>query len=135
MNVEVIVQPKTFWLAGKQNWTQAVGHEIRVGKYRFCVIATKDFFNISEVTTGTKVTEIPVNQLTLLLTSTKEDTLEFFRVMIAPTLVNLIEKQGDKLELQLKKYKKIINETLGEMPPIEDFDDTLITEPISDIKH
>ncbi|GGG32806.1 hypothetical protein GCM10007425_29320 [Lysinibacillus alkalisoli] len=135
MKVEVIAQPKMFWLAGEQNWMQAVGHEIRVGQYRFCVIGIGEVFNISEVTTGTKVFEVPMNGLTLMLTSTKEDTLAFFEGVIAPKLVRLVEKQGDKLKPQLKKYKKITKETLGKMPPIEDFDDTLITAPISDIKH
>lgn len=135
MKIEVIAQPKIFWLAGKKSWIQAVGHEIKVGQYRFCVMGIDDVFNISEVTTGTKIFEVPINELTLMLTSTKEDTLAFFTDAIVPKLVRLVEKQGDKMKPQLKKYKKITNEMLGKMPPIEDFDDTFLTEPISDVQH
>jgi hypothetical protein len=49
--------------------------------------------------------------------------------------VKLIEINPDIDQILIKARKKIDELGIGDMPPIEHYDDSFITEPISEIKH
>ncbi len=117
MEITVNEQPQRFYLA-LDKWEGAVGHEIKVGGYRFCAIPLSNSLNVSEVTSGAKLLDIP---LTLgFITATKEDSLKLFE-KVGKLIKQVIEGSTD-FDKRLKNMKKIAFEQLGEMPPIEDVD-------------
>ncbi|MDA2480735.1 hypothetical protein ACS2TZ_21845 [Bacillus cereus group sp. Bce025] len=132
MKIKVNEQSQRFHLAFDE-WVPAVGHEIKVGKYRFCAIPLSDAINVSEVTSGVKAISVPINLKVWMLTSTKEDTMKFLE-KVGEHLKLIIEERGNFDEL-LEKQKKIAFERLGEMPPIEDVDTDWITADVSDVTH
>ena len=120
MKISVNEQTQTFYLAGNKEWVSAVGHEIRVGNYRFCAVPIKKGINISEVTSGAKILDIPFSQMSYLRTSSKEGTIHYF-LEIGERLLHLIEKSGDFDHItSLSKQKAV--ERLGDKPPVEDYD-------------
>ncbi|WP_242321142.1 hypothetical protein [Bacillus cereus group sp. BfR-BA-01312] len=132
MEIKVNEQSQRFYLAFDE-WVPAVGHEIKVGKYRFCAIPLSDAINVSEITSGVKAISVPINLKVWMLTSTKEDTMKFLE-KVGEHLKLIIEERGNFDEL-LEKQKKIAFERLGEMPPIEDVDTDWITADVSDVTH
>ncbi|MED3539318.1 hypothetical protein ABEX53_32880 [Bacillus toyonensis] len=132
MEIKVNEQTQRFYLAFDE-WVPAVGHEIKVGQYRFCAIPLSDSINVSEVTSGVKAISVPINLKVWMLTSTKEDTMRFLE-KVGGQLKLIMEKRGDFDEL-LKKQKKIAFERLGEMPPIENVDTDWIFEEESEVVH
>ncbi|MFV1457175.1 hypothetical protein [Bacillus mycoides] len=132
MEIKVNEQTQRFYLAFDE-WVPAVGHEIKVGQYRFCAIPLSDSINVSEVTSGVKAISVPVNLKVWMLTSTKEDTMRFLE-KVGEQLKLIMETRGNFDEL-LKKQKKIAFERLGEMPPIENADTDWIFEEESEVVH
>ncbi|MEK4096920.1 MULTISPECIES: hypothetical protein [Bacillus] len=132
MEIKVNEQAQRFYLAFDE-WVPAVGHEIKVGKYRFCAIQLSDSINISEVTSGIHAISIPIDSRILMATSTKEDTMRVL-AKAGEGLRRILERQSN-LDESLAKKKKIAFERLGEMPPIEDVDTDWITADISDVTH
>ncbi|MFF1993503.1 hypothetical protein ACFVWC_20025 [Bacillus mycoides] len=132
MEIKVNEQVQRFYLAFDE-WVPAVGHEIKVGKYRFCAIQLSDSINISEVTSGIHAISIPIDSRILMATSTKEDTMRVL-AKAGEGLRRILERQSN-LDESLAKKKKIAFERLGEMPPIEDVDTDWITADISDVTH
>lgn len=130
MKITVNEQPQRFYLA-LDKWVDLVGHEIKVGKYRFCAIPLKDKINVSEVTTGSKVYNIPVDFTISMLTETKEGTIQFF-YQIGESVKRLIEKQND-FDLMLSDMKKRTYERLGAMPALEDVDMGWVFEDTSGV--
>lgn len=119
MKITVNEQTQRFYLAtGK--WKSVVGHEIKVGKYRFCAIPLKDNVNVSEVTSGTKVFTIPMNLEIMMATESKKGSMKFFH-KIGESLNRVIEGAND-FNAQLEEMKKIAFDRLGKMPPIENID-------------
>jgi len=133
MKVEINEQPKKFHLAFKNQWMPAVGHEMSIGKYKFSVVATPKATIFSDVTSGVKVMVFPVNILVHMITSTKEDTMEYYRV-IGEKVKERIEKTSH-FDSELEKMRKMSLDQLGEMPPIEDVDEGMILADKSDIVH
>jgi len=132
MKIEVDGQFKKFWLAYPQQWVPFYGHEIKIGKYSFCAGGTKQGIVISETTTGSRVITLPLNQLTFIMTATREGTLDYYETFVAPMLVNAILKSDlDKMLAEMKE--RIEKFGIGEMPSIEIADDSVIIEPISDV--
>lgn len=121
MNVSVNEQTQTFYLAC-DTWKPVVGHEIRVGKYRFCAIPVQGYINVSEVTSGTKALDFPMNLEMMLVTESKEGAITLFH-KIGESLKNIINSQ-DNFDSKLEKKRKESTKRLGEMPPIEDYDST-----------
>ncbi|MBT2215853.1 hypothetical protein KK120_08825 [Virgibacillus dakarensis] len=117
MNITVNEQPQRFYLAAKK-WVGVVGHEIKVGKYRFCAIPINGSINVSEITSGAKVYNIPMDLTIMLLTETKEETIKFFYT-VGESIKRIIEKQED-FDAMIANMKKTAFDKLGEMPPIED---------------
>lgn len=103
MEIKVNEQTQRFHLAFEK-WTPAVGHEIKVGKYRFCAIPLSKSINISEVTSGSKVLSIPISFNIWMRTSTKEDTMKLFE-KIGKHLKQKIEGKKD-FDEHLEKQKK-----------------------------
>lgn len=139
MEVTVIEQPKQFWQVRMDNetkqrfWKPVVGHEIKVGEFSFYAAALPGpILNVSEVTTGYKVFETQLTFIDLMVTETKELTMDFYRDYIGNVLKSIIEKTPD-LKRQIEKVRESQRELLGEMPPIEDFDETLITAPLGPV--
>lgn len=137
MEVTVNEQPKQFWMAIKDKesykWQSVVGHEIQVGEYSFFVAALpKNILSVSEVTTGYKVFGIPLTFVDLILTDTKEKTMEFYREYVGEKIKEILKKTPD-FKQQLTKVQEKQKELLGEMPAIEDFDETLIVAPMGSI--
>lgn len=139
MEVTVNEQPKRFWQDRMDNetrqrfWKSVVGHEIKVGEFSFFAAALpNNVLNVSEVTTGYKVFDKKLTFVDLLVTDTKEQTMEFYRYYIGEKLKRIIQKNPD-LKQKLTAVKAKQKELLGEMPEIEDFDETLITAPFGTI--
>ncbi|KXZ21105.1 hypothetical protein AXI59_00705 [Bacillus nakamurai] len=129
MKITVDEQLKKFYLAfiNKSNpkdchWVPAVGHEIQVGKYRFCAIPAFDHINVSEVTTGLQFLKVPMTPKIYQMTSNKEDTLKLFE-SVGEDLIRIINKHSTAvIDKSLIEQRKDIFNMLGEMPPIEVFD-------------
>ncbi|MBU4641222.1 hypothetical protein [Bacillus toyonensis] len=132
MEIKVNEQAQRFYLAFEE-WVPAVGHEIKIGQYRFCAIPLSKSINISEVTSGVHAMSIPIDFRIWMATSTKEDTMRFLE-KAGEGLKRILERQSNLDEL-LEKNKKIAFDRLGEMPPIEDVDTDWITADISDVIH
>jgi len=131
METYVDGQFKKFWLAYKNEWRPFYGHEIKVGEHRFVVGGKDGGMLISELTTGAKVKQIPMNPLLLLSTVTREDTLEFYRKNIGPMLSKLV--QLDVFKQEVERLGKAVKKEFPPQPPIEIADDSIIREPISNI--
>ncbi|MEC0365131.1 hypothetical protein [Bacillus subtilis] len=129
MKITVDKKVKKFYLAlsntrkpedGK--WKPAVGHEIQVGKYRFCAIPSFDHINVSEVTTGLQVLKIPMTSKIYQMTLDKEDTLKFFE-SVGKDLIKIINKHSAAVfDKCLMEQKKHMFSRLGEMPQVEVYD-------------
>ncbi|MBG9610581.1 hypothetical protein [Bacillus toyonensis] len=132
MEIKVNEQAQRFYLAFDE-WVPAVGHEIKVGQYRFCAIPLSESINILEVTSGVHAITIPIDMRIWMATSTKEDTMRFLE-KAGEGLKRILERQSNLDEL-LAKNIKIAFDRLGEMPPIEDVDTDWITADISDVIH
>ncbi|MCU5196477.1 hypothetical protein OCE52_16870 [Bacillus mobilis] len=132
MEIKVNEQTQRFYLAVDE-WVPAVGHEIKVGKYRFSAIPLDESINISEVTSGVRAINVPMTVETWELTSTKEGTMKFLE-KIGERLKQIIGKQIN-FDEHLEKQRKIAVERLGEMPPIEDVDTDWMFEEESETVH
>ncbi|MBG9611695.1 hypothetical protein [Bacillus cereus] len=132
MEIKVNEQFQRFHLAFDK-WVPAVGHEIQVGKYRFCAIPVRDAIYVSEVTSGVKAISVPINLRVWMLISTQEETLKFLE-KVGEHLKRLIEERGNFDEL-LETQKKTAFERLGKMPPIEDVDTDWLIAERSDVIH
>jgi hypothetical protein len=132
LKIKVNEQPQRFYLAFDE-WVPAVGHEIKIGEYRFCTIPLSKSINISEVTSGVHAMSIPIDSRIWMATSTKEDTMKFL-TKAGEGLKRILERQSNLDEL-LAKNKKIAFDRLGEMPPIEDVDTGWIFVEESEILH
>ncbi|WP_088005626.1 hypothetical protein [Indiicoccus explosivorum] len=130
MKVTVNEQTQRFYLAFEK-WEPAVGHEIKVGKYQFCAIPSGSHINISDVSSGVKVFDIPMNLEVMMQTGTKEGTIQFLG-KVGNGLVRLIKSTPD-FDKQLVKMKKVAVDRLGEKPFVEDIDTDWIFEPESDV--
>ena len=119
MEITVSEQAKRFYLA-HDKWVPLVGHEITIGKYRFCAIPLENRINVSEVTTGAKLFNVPVDLIIHLITETKEDTIKFL-YKIGELIKKIIDKQDD-FDGILNEMKKHAFDRLGEMPPIEEIE-------------
>ena len=131
MKINVDGQFKKFWLAYGNGWHPFYGHEIKVGEYSFVVGGQGGGLLISELSTGAKVKHMPMNPLLLLTTSTREDTLEFYRKNVGVMLSELV--QIDVFKQEIERMGKKIKEEYPPQPPIEIADDSIIREPISDL--
>ena len=120
MEIKVNEQPQQFYLALPDKWVPAAGHEIKVGDYRFCAIPIGNHINVSEITTGAKLMNIPVNFIIDLMTETKEGTIDFC-CQIGESIKRIIEKHDD-FDGMLAEVKGIAIDRLGEMPKIESFE-------------
>jgi hypothetical protein len=130
MDISVNEQTQTFYLACKE-WVPTVGHEIRVGKYRFCALPLESGINISEVTSGMRVLTLPMTPDVHVITETKEGSMIYF-LKVGERIKKLIEAMSD-FDEHLSKMVKTSFDSLGEMPPIENYNsDWIFAEP-SDI--
>lgn len=139
MNVAVSENLKTFHLAinkpdGTAEWSQVVGHEIVVGEHRFCAVGIpkgESFeINISEATTGFKVTTIKNNPIVHMMTATKEGTQTLYETFVADHLKRIV--QLPKFESEMKRARESIAKTHGPMPGSVEIDDTIITAPLNE---
>ncbi|SPR94873.1 hypothetical protein [Bacillus altitudinis] len=130
MKITVNEQSQRFYLATTKDWKPMVGHEIRVGKYRFCAIPMDGHINITEVTSGLQIVEIPMSLGVMIETVTKEGAISWL-YKVGESLLKIVRmKDYDK---QLEKMKKMTIEKLGDMPPIEDVDMDWIFEDESGV--
>lgn len=136
MEIKVNEQAQKFHLATNMgNWQQAIGHEIQVGKYRFCAIPMRYHINVSEVTTGVRAINVNITQEVWDETRTKEDTVKFL-YKVGKRMEEVINKVGiSYLDKLIEDSKKNNLEKIGEMPPIEDVDTDWMADEISDVTH
>lgn len=121
--IEVDRQPKKLWLSSKEGWYYAVGHTMSVGRYNFSVVVTEEKIRISELTTGSLFLLINMDFAVLASTSTEEDTIHFYKNVIGNKINKVIDGVGEvRVDDTIREFKKYVDENLGEMPPIEDFD-------------
>lgn len=130
MKITVNEQTQRFYLAMNE-WKSAIGHEIIVGKYRFCAIPLSKSINISEVTSGSKVFDIPMTLAISLNTESKESTLIFLN-KVGESLSRIIGDQK-KFDEELAKMKEKAFERLGQMPTIENVDTDWLLDDVSDV--
>ncbi len=130
MVITVNEQAQQFYLA-LEKWTPVMGHEIKIGEFRFCAIPIGNRIKISEVTTGARLFNIPVDLTIHLITETKEDTIKFL-YEVGQSIKRIIDKQADFAGM-LSEMKRTAFERLGEMPPIEDVDTNWIFEEQSEV--
>lgn len=130
MKITVNKQTHRFFLA-LEKWEPVVGHEIKVGDYRFCAIPLKEVINISEVTSGCKVLNIPISFEIMMVTASKEQSLKYLE-KVGKQLEKFIEKTSD-FDKHLEKMKNIAFDRLGEMPPIENVDTEWVFEDGSEL--
>ncbi|WJV32001.1 hypothetical protein QTG56_25650 (plasmid) [Rossellomorea sp. AcN35-11] len=130
MKISVNEQTQTFYLACLE-WVPTVGHEIRVGDYRFCALPLESGINISEVTSGMRVLKLPMSEEVHTITETKEGSMIYF-LKVGERIKRLIEGMKD-FDKHLSEMVKTSVERLGEMPPIEDYDSDWIFAEQSDI--
>lgn len=116
MEIQVNDQPQRFYLA-LDYWAPVVGHEISIGKYRFCAIPMSKEINVSEVTSGNKVISIPIDNKFMGITGNKENTLLFFESIGRVLAKKLITYPGFKEKLEEGRLNTIAK--LGPMPPIQ----------------
>lgn len=134
MKAHVNPQTKKFWFASKDGWKPMYGHEITIGEYRFSVVIIKTGELISEVTTGMRIKLLANNSVTHLMGEDKEGLISYYEFFVAPYLKNLVESNLEAFEQALTDGQKRIEAAgIGDMPPIEDFDDRFMTEPVSEI--
>mgnify|MGYP001396208302 CR=1 FL=1 len=117
MKITVDEKPRFFNLATEKGWIQMAGHEIKVGKYRFCATPTSKTIHVSEITTGTGVLSIEVDEFVKILTSTKEGTLRYFKNDIGRRLKKIIESVD--IDKSIAEARKITSKSIGEMPKID----------------
>lgn len=120
MEIKVNEQTQLFYLACKDKWQPVVGHEIEVGKYKFCAIPTVNVLNVSEITTGMKFYELPMNDFVWWEMETKEKAMKFLE-KVGESLRRLIEKTAD-FDKRIEEGRKANLKQLGEMPEIENVD-------------
>ncbi|PEF32976.1 hypothetical protein [Bacillus wiedmannii] len=132
MEIKVNEQTQRFYLAFEK-WEPAVGHEIRIGQYRFCAIPLSKSIDISEVTSGAKIISIPMSLELMTITATKEGTMQFLK-KFGERLKLKIESMKD-FDKQLGKMKKRSLDLLGEMPPIENVDTDWIFDEGNEVLH
>jgi hypothetical protein len=121
MEIKVNEQPQRFYLAWKDKWVEAVGHEIKVGNYSFCATPMPTgMINISETTTGLKFYELPMNAYVLSKTETKEKTFKFLE-KVGESLVRLIGKTND-FDKRIQEGRKKTEELIGRKPETENVD-------------
>lgn len=119
MKISVSDETKKFYLAFRE-WREGVGHEISVGKYRFSAVPTSGGIIISEVTSGAKFMNLPLNPYVMLRTSTKKDAVEYLSE-VGEGIRELLLSAPDVDEL-LEKTRLDTVRRLGPMPEIETFD-------------
>jgi len=130
LQITVDEQAQRFHLA-LDEWVGVVGHKIIVGKYQFCAIPLPNRINVSEITTGARLFSIPVDLAVDIMTETKEGMIQYL-YMVGESIKRTIDKQND-FDGMLADIKKQAFERLGEMPPIEDIDESLIIAPFRGI--
>lgn len=126
--VKVHEQEKTFYLAA-DGWIPMAGHEITIGKHRFCATPNGDALQnviiISEVTSGAKLTAIKLDFFDLIVMDDKSKYMEFLRLK-ARKLADLLSARKD-LDDQIEKMKLLAISKFGPKPPTEiiDFEEEL----------
>ncbi|MEK4790432.1 hypothetical protein [Bacillus sp. FSL K6-2971] len=91
MKITVDPKLKRFSLNFKRHWKQAVGHEIFVGEYSFCVTPIDDVLKVSEVTTGALVMDLLIPKMDI----TKNESMK------------ILEQIGEQLHEKLMKSKNL----------------------------
>lgn len=133
MEIKVNEQTQKFHLATTEGYVHGIGHGIQVGKYKFCAIPIGKNINISEVTTGVKVINVPITIDIFTKTSTKEDAMKFL-VKVGEMVERIISK-AKNIDILIEDAKKSIVESFGEIPQPEDVDTDWIFADISDVTH
>lgn len=118
MNITVNEKLQYFYLALSDRYTEKAGHEIKVGKYRFCAIPVNDAINISEVTTGAKVVDVSVDFTNSSSLQTKEGLIKYLN-QIGESISQFVEKQDD-FDVMLENMQEDVIGRLGKMPKTKD---------------
>lgn len=124
MEIKVNDQLQRFYLAYGKGWIEAVGHEIKVGKYRFSAVPTEGRIIVSELTTGMKFRDFTVTPL-MLMAFDKDDTINHL-MTIGETIKETIN-ETDNFDKYIEDGKKFTEEFLGEKPKTENADMEKIT--------
>jgi hypothetical protein len=123
VKITVNEQTQRFYLAAKE-WVPMVGHEIKVGDYKFFAIPGSKAIRISEVESGCKVFDIPMTISVMFKTGTKEDALNYLHE-VGESLERII-KDVPNFDKKIKHMKSVAFNQLGERPPIEDVNTDLL---------
>lgn len=116
MKITVDPQAMTFHLNFKSHWQQAVGHEITVGEYRFCVTPIDNVLKVSEITTGALVMDLPRPEKPL----SKTESLKAFEAIGKLLLEEM--KRSKHLSTAFENLKQESFRLLGETPAPEVFE-------------
>lgn len=124
MKVTVNEQAKKFYLAAEE-WVPFVGHEIKIDDYSFSAIPFDKIIRVSDVVSGAKFIDIPINLDVDVATSTKESTMQFLHDIGEKVLVKIINETPN-FDERMKSVKERAYKELGVRPPIEDIDEEMI---------
>lgn len=119
MKIKVNDQLQRFHLAYRFGWVEAVGHEIKVGKYSFSAVPTEGKIIVSELTTGLKFRDFTVTPL-MLMSFDKDDTINHL-MTIGETIKETINKT-DGFDKHIEDGKRFTEKSLGEKPKTENAD-------------
>lgn len=126
MDIKVNEQAQRFYLAYENGWIGGVGHEIKVGKYRFSAVPTENEIIVSELTTGMKFRDFPVTPL-IVVGLDKEGTINHLRTI--GTMIKKIINKIDDFDKRIKNGRKETTERFGKMPEIKNVNiDEIINE-------
>lgn len=123
MRVTVNEQEQLFYLATEDGWEGRIGHEMRIGDYKFCIIPFDDHINVSEVSSGFNVLSVPYSDIDLMaldetsiinlvweITQTIQMIIDRsdFDSIISRAKTDGINKLGEKPETdaRIKKFKE-----------------------------
>lgn len=120
MEITVNESAQCFQLAYEDHWKSAVGHEIKVGKYRFCAIPLRNSINVSEITSGTKVFEVDLAPEIIFMTGAKGSAMKFFEGL-GGALKEIINS-ANNFDESLAAIRKEAIERLGKALPVGDVD-------------
>lgn len=119
MEIKVNEQPQRFYLA-MDKWEPAVGHGMQIGDIQLCAIPMGKIINISEVSSGSKLTTYKLNVMDWVETADVEGFLKLLQ-RIGESLVSSLSKI-DCIDAEINKMRKVATDKLGPMPTVEDVD-------------
>lgn len=125
MSIKINPQAKYVYLSTDQGWTKVVAHIVEIDgiKYTFAPMWDKKLcFVVSELRSGSKIVDYPINKLQFLAADTKEKFIDILQES-AEVLQPLLKLQIEKIKQESANLLKDHKYKFGPMPEITDCND------------